>query len=74
MGENELLIQAKEKKRKLENSRFKQQTLPGWRPVPTFWSSLIVFLVIGISFVTFGIVLLCLSADIKEASVIYHNH
>jgi hypothetical protein len=43
MSEQEELLKAREKKEKLEKNRFKQQTLPAWRPVPTLKSSLITF-------------------------------
>lgn len=64
--ESEELIKAKEKKAKLEKNRFKQQTLPAWRPVPTLMSSLITFLVFGVIFLTFGIVLIEFTKDIVE--------
>jgi len=71
--ENEELIKAKEKKQKLEKNRFKQQTLPAWRPVPTLISSLITFLVFGVIFLTLGIVLLEYSNDIVEVEVRYDD-
>mmetsp|Transcript_10087 Transcript_10087/g.11486 ORF Transcript_10087/g.11486 Transcript_10087/m.11486 type:complete len:132 (+) Transcript_10087:13-408(+) len=69
--ENEELIKAKEKKQKLEKNRFKQQTLPAWRPVPTLMSSLITFLVFGVIFLTFGIVLIEFTKDVVEVEYRY---
>ena len=36
-------------KRNLKNSKFKQQKLAAWRPVPTITSTTIIFVVFGIS-------------------------
>jgi hypothetical protein len=71
--ESEELIKAKEKKAKLEKNRFKQQTLPAWRPVPTLMSSLITFLVFGVIFLTFGIVLIEFTKDIVEVEKRYDS-
>ena len=73
MSESEELLKAREKKAKLEKNRFKQQTLPAWRPVPTLVSSLITFLVFGVIFLTLGIVLVEFSKDIQEVSIQYHD-
>lgn len=73
MSESEELLKAREKKQKLEKSRFKQQTLPAWRPVPTLMSSLITFLVFGVIFLTLGIVLIEFSKDIEQASIQYNE-
>lgn len=71
--ESEELLKAKEKKQKLEKNRFKQQTLPAWRPVPTLMSSLITFLAFGVIFLTLGIVLIEFSKDIVQFDVRYDN-
>ena len=42
----------------VKQSRFKQQNLPAWRPVPTILSIIIVFAAFGILFIILGIVLL----------------
>ena len=36
---------------KLKNSKFKQQKLPGWRPVPTITSTTIIFFGFGAAFI-----------------------
>ena len=62
-----------DRKAKLEKNRFKQQTLPAWRPVPTLVSSLITFLVFGVIFLTLGIVLVVYSKNIQEVSIQYND-
>ena len=57
----------------LKNNKFKQQTLPAWRPVPSFFSTLITFLVFGIIFLILGIVLFVMSNQIQEHSKRYDN-
>ena len=71
--ESEELLKAKEKKQKLEKNRFKQQTLPAWRPVPTLMSSLITFLIFGVIFLTFGIVLIEFTKDVVEVEHRYDS-
>jgi hypothetical protein len=61
----------KEKVEKLKNSRFKQQTLPAWRPIPSFKSTMITFTVFGAIFLTLGIVLFVMSDKIIEVSLRY---
>ncbi len=51
----------KEKVEKLKNSKFKQQTLPAWRPIPSFKSTMITFSVFGLIFLALGIVLFIMS-------------
>jgi len=51
----------REKVEKLKNSRFKQQTLPAWRPIPSFRSTMITFTVFGIIFLALGIILYVMS-------------
>lgn len=50
---------------KLRNSKFKQQMLPAWRPVPSFGSTMIIFGVFGIIFLSLGIVLYVMSEGIQ---------
>ena len=59
----------KEKVEKLKNSKFKQQTLPAWRPIPSFRSTMITFTVFGIIFLGLGIVLYMMSNQISEIVV-----
>jgi hypothetical protein len=54
----------REKVEKLKASKFKQQTLPAWRPIPSFRSTMITFTIFGIIFLTLGIVLYTMSDQI----------
>ena len=56
---------------RVKQSRFKQQNLPAWRPVPTILSIVIVFAIFGILFIILGIVLLVYSNKVKSAEVEY---
>ena len=56
---------------RIKNSRFKQQNLPAWRPVPTILTIVIVFAFFGIFMIILGIVLLVYSNKIKTAEVDY---
>jgi hypothetical protein len=51
---------------KLKASRFKQQMLPAWGPVPSFGSTMIIFAIFGIVFLCLGIVLYIMSDKIQE--------
>ena len=55
----------------IKNSRFKQQRLPAWRPVPTILSIIIVFSIFGIVFLVLGIVLLVYSNKVKSVELDY---
>lgn len=59
----------REKVEKLKNSRFKQQTLPAWRPIPSFKSTMITFTVFGLIFLALGIALYVMSDKIDEFKV-----
>lgn len=63
----------REKVEKLKNSRFKQQTLPAWRPIPSFKSTMITFTVFGIIFLALGIALYVMSDQIKEVTYQYDD-
>ena len=58
---------------RLKNSRFKQQRLPAWRPVPTFYSIIIFYLSFAIIFIIIGIVLLVYSGKIVSLEHSYHQ-
>jgi hypothetical protein len=58
---------------KLRASKFKQQKLPAWRPVPTITSTTITFLFFGLAFITIGIIVLIYSNDIYENIFRYDN-
>ena len=51
---------------KLKDSKFKQQKLPAWRPVPTITSTTLTFIFFGIAFIVIGIIVLIYSNDIVE--------
>jgi hypothetical protein len=57
----------------LKNSKFKQQKLPAWRPVPTITSTSLTFLFFGIAFIIIGIFVLVYSNDIVEVSKSYES-
>jgi len=54
-------LRIREKVEKLKSSRFKQQTLPAWRPIPSFRSTMITFTVFGLIFLALGIILYIMS-------------
>ena len=56
---------------RVKQSRFKQQNLPAWRPVPTILSIVIVFSSFGILFIILGIVLLVYSNKVHSAKIEY---
>jgi hypothetical protein len=58
---------------KLRASKFKQQKLPAWRPVPTITSTTLTFLFFGLAFITIGIIVLVFSNDIYENSFRYDD-
>jgi hypothetical protein len=62
-------LRIREKVEKLKNSRFKQQTLPAWRPIPSFRSTMVTFTVFGVIFLALGIILYIMSDQIKEFEV-----
>ena len=63
----------REKVEKLKSSRFKQQTLPAWRPIPSFKSTMITFTVFGLIFLALGITLYAMSEQIKEVTYQYND-
>lgn len=63
----------REKVEKLKNSRFKQQTLPAWRPIPSFRSTMITFTVFGVIFLGLGILLYLMSQQIQEFSYLKYD-
>ena len=59
------LVRIQEKIEKLKQSKFKQQMLPAWRPVPSFGSTMIIFGILGLIFLTLGITLYVMSERIQ---------
>ena len=64
-------INQDEEYEKLKASKFKQQKLPAWRPVPTITSTTITFVAFGVVFIVIGIVVLVYSKKIVEISYRY---
>ena len=58
---------------RLKNSKFKQQKLPGWRPVPTITSTTIIFICFGVIFMFLGFLILFFSNKIIEIQKQYDN-
>ena len=58
---------------RLKNSKFKQQKLPGWRPVPTITSTTIIFICFGVIFILLGTLILIFSNQIIEIQKQYDN-
>ena len=50
----------------LKNSKFKQQKLPGWRPVPSMARTVTIFFILGIVFAGLGVLILLFSNKIVE--------
>jgi len=60
-----------EKIETLKKSKFKQQMLPAWRPVPSFASTMVTFAIFGIVFLAIGIMLYVMSDKIQEVELKY---
>ena len=58
---------------KIKDSKFKQQRLPAWRPVPTIMTIVIVFSIFGVIFIILGIILLVYSNKVKRVEIDYTN-
>jgi len=56
----------KEKYDKLKNSKFYQQKMLGWRPLPTISCITIIFVCFAIFFIIMGIIILVFTAQVKE--------
>jgi len=63
----------REKIEKLKQSKFKQQTLPAWRPVPTAASTMCTFTVFSLIFLFIGIFLYVMSDQITEVETRYDH-
>lgn len=57
----------------LKASKFKQQKLPAWRPVPTITSTTITFVSFGVVFLAIGVVVLVYSNKIVDQSIKYND-
>ena len=56
---------------RIKQSRFKQQNLPAWRPVPTIGSTTVIFMTIGVIFIALGIIILVNANKINEEKIRY---
>ena len=61
----------KEKYDKLKNSKFYQQKMFGWRPLPTISCITIIFVCFAIFFIIMGIIILVFTAQVKELKFKY---
>jgi hypothetical protein len=66
-------IRIQEKVEKLKQSKFKQQMLPAWRPVPSYGSTMTIFVVFGMIFLTLGITLFVMSDKIQMVELKYNT-
>ena len=58
---------------KLRQSKFKQQMLPAFRPIPSFGSTMIIFAIFGILFITVGATLYAMSSSLVDIMMEYDN-
>ena len=58
---------------KLKSSRFKQQRLPAWRPVPTLLSIIIFYVLFALIFISLGIIILIFSGKIVSQEIPYNE-
>ena len=65
------LLQIQDKIDKLKQSKFKQQMLPAWRPVPSFGSTMIIFGIFGVIFLFLGVTLYVMSNNIQSVTLQY---
>ena len=72
MSEEELeKAKIKAKVDKMQESKFNQQVLPAFRPVPTFMNTILTFAAVGIVLVAVGIHIQVQSGKIQEFIVQY---
>lgn len=62
-----------EKKNKPRDSPFVQQSMKGYRPLPTVLSAVLIFSGIGLFFILIGSVILAYSLKIIEHTIRYDN-
>ena len=63
-----------EKYEQLKNSKFLQQEILGWRPVPTISAITVVYISIGVFFIVVGIIILVFTSQIDEIKVNYTEY
>ena len=62
-----------EKYEQLKKSKFRQQKLAGWRPVPTLSCVTIIYLSFAVFFIIFGILILVFTSQLKEIKIRYDD-
>ena len=62
-----------EKYEQLKKSKFKQQKLVGWRPLPTISCITIIYLSFALFFIIFGIIILVFTGQINEIKIRYDD-
>ena len=62
----------KEKYDNLKNSKFYQQKMFGWRPLPTISCITIIFVCFAVFFIIMGIIILVFTAQVKEIKYKYY--
>ena len=62
-----------EKYESLKKSKFRQQKLPGWRPIPTLSCVTIIFISFAVFFILVGILILVFTSQVKEVVVRYER-
>lgn len=62
-----------EKYEQLKKSKFRQQKLVGWRPVPTLSCVTIIYLSFAVIFIIFGILILVFTSQLKEIKIRYDD-
>ena len=63
-----------EKYEKLKNSKFKQQKLNGWRPIPTISCITIIYISFGLFFLIFGVIIVVFTSQLKEIKYRYDEY
>ena len=62
-----------EKYEQLKKSKFLQQKILGWRPIPTISCITITYISLAIFFIIFGILILVFTSQLNEISIRYDN-
>ena len=62
-----------EKYQQLKKSKFRQQKLVGWRPVPTLYCVTIIYLSFAVFFIVVGIIILVFTSQLKEVKIRYDD-
>ena len=55
------------------SSKFKQQMMPAWRPIPSFRVAMTIFILFAIVFIGLGVLILIQSQAIQEIDIPYNQ-